>query len=64
MPILRTEIVNFVRLWNAHRIRKQRNRPNGVFGKPWMLYYHPEPPIEDYGLEIDPEALQSWKWML
>lgn len=54
MPLVRNTLCDFVRLWNVHSIRKQKNRPNGVFGKPFFLYFHPErQDTEDYGLLPD-----------
>lgn len=57
MPMIRTEIYSYVELWNVHRIRKQRNRPNSVAGKPYMLYHHPKEDVQDYGLPIKQEVL-------
>lgn len=50
MPLIRDEIRNFIRLWNIHTIRKQKNRPYGVFGMPFFLYHCPEDKgAQDYG---------------
>jgi hypothetical protein len=38
MPILRAEIATYVKTWNEHRIRPQRQRPNHVPGVPNQLY--------------------------
>lgn len=49
MPRIRFEFAEFVRLWNAHYIRKQKARPHVVPGKPWVLYYMPDGEnIKDY----------------
>jgi len=54
MPLLRREICKFIRLWNVHDIRKQKERPGGVYGKPYFLYFHPEDHgVQDYGLIAD-----------
>lgn len=51
MPLLRREIYKFIRLQNIHDIQKQKERPDGVYGKPYFLYFHPEDHgIEDYSL--------------
>jgi hypothetical protein len=42
MPRIRREFHEFVRLWNAHYIRKQKTREHVVPGKPKVLYEHPE----------------------
>lgn len=57
MPMIRTEIYSYVELWNVHRIRKQRNRPNSVAGKPYMLYHHPKEGVQDSGLPVKQEVL-------
>lgn len=59
MPILREEIHIFVRIWNAHKIRRQRNRPNCVTGQPVMLYHWPGEGVREYGLPPDPRKLQE-----
>ena len=38
MPIIRSELRDYVTTWNAHRIRPQRHRPNHVPGIPNQLY--------------------------
>lgn len=49
LPRIRYEFSEFVRLWNAHPIRKQKERPHVVPGKPWVLYHLPDPDkIKDY----------------
>jgi len=60
MPILRQEIQAFARMWNCHTIRKQQNRPNAVYGKPYMLYNWPQAPgVRRYGLKPDAELLSQ-----
>jgi hypothetical protein len=60
MPLIRNALCDFVRLWNVHSIRKQKNRPNGVSGKPFFLYFHPEKEgAEDYGLLPDRTLLDG-----
>ena len=59
MPILRAEVQEFVRLWNHHRIRKQRDRPHVVAGIPHMLYHHPnETGGEQCGSSFNSELLR------
>lgn len=53
IPFLRCELQQFVRVWNNHKIRAQKNRPNVISGKPFMLYNHPKGPAEDWGVEFD-----------
>jgi len=52
-PIIRTEIYNFVRLWNNHRIWYQKNRPSLPTGKPSVLYFTPPAGVHDYQLNPD-----------
>ncbi|KAI4211630.1 MAG: hypothetical protein LQ351_005533, partial [Letrouitia transgressa] len=59
LPLIRTEIQEFVQLWNMHRIRKQPHRPNHIAGKPYMLYFHPAEPTPNYGLGIDQDLLRT-----
>lgn len=61
IPILREELYSFVRLWNAHSIRKQKNRPNAVVGKPFMLYHHPGSHVQNWGVSFDANQLQTIK---
>lgn len=44
MPIVRHDVATFVNLWNTHKIRKQKNRPYAVCGRPGLLYRFPECP--------------------
>ena len=41
MPIVRGELLQFVEMWNKHRIRLSRGRPNHVPGVPQLLYRYP-----------------------
>lgn len=41
MPQIRAEMVSFVHEWNAHTIRRQKNRPHVHSGKPTELYRRP-----------------------
>jgi len=60
MPLVRDALCDFVRLWNMHNIQKQKHRPNGVFGKPFFLYFHPEEQdTEDRGLLPDKTLLDG-----
>jgi hypothetical protein len=59
MPIIREELFKFVRLWNVHKIRRQTNRPNAVFGQPFFLYHYPKEDVTDYGLIPDQELLDD-----
>lgn len=38
MPIIRSKISTYVEIWNAHRIRPQKQRPNHIAGIPNELY--------------------------
>lgn len=60
MPLLRREISSFVQVLNVHPIRKQKERPNGVYGKPSFLYLYPEARgAEDYGVLPDENLLNE-----
>ncbi|PWY62025.1 hypothetical protein BO83DRAFT_460335 [Aspergillus eucalypticola CBS 122712] len=58
MPILRTQVSSYVHTWNQHSIRKQRERPHVISGRPFMNYYHPEHTI-NHGLLVHEESLQQ-----
>lgn len=58
MPIVRDAAFAYKDLWNIHKIRKQRNRPNGVSGQPQILYDFPPTADGSYGVAIDPEFAQ------
>ncbi|KAH8820058.1 hypothetical protein F5884DRAFT_826498 [Xylogone sp. PMI_703] len=47
------EVLEVVRLWNIHKIRKQPHRLYLVSGKPWMLYFYPGDDIRNYGITPD-----------
>ncbi|KAL4958603.1 uncharacterized protein BDV14DRAFT_206546 [Aspergillus stella-maris] len=59
MPVLRLEITSFVRTWNNHPIRVQKNRPHLVSGKPFMNFNYPKNGVLNYGLEFDENLLSS-----
>jgi hypothetical protein len=52
MPIVREAVMAYVQLWNTHSIRKQKDRPNAITGKPAVLYYY-TPDVVQYGRPID-----------
>jgi hypothetical protein len=41
VPLIRIQITKFIKTWNRHRIRNQRNRP-GPVGQPHQMYWRPE----------------------
>jgi hypothetical protein len=59
MPVLRIEITSFVRTWNCHSIRKQKNRPHLIYGKPYMNYNYPPEGITNFGIKIDQDFRQG-----
>jgi hypothetical protein len=59
LPIIRQDLFDFVRLWNAHSIRAQRKRPGVVSGKPYLLYHHPSEGVQDYGLAFNEEKYRE-----
>ncbi|KAB8212699.1 hypothetical protein BDV33DRAFT_211000 [Aspergillus novoparasiticus] len=59
IPIIRHSIHEFARLWNVHSIRRQRNRPYSISGKPVKLYFFPSDDVRDYGTEPDAEILDD-----
>jgi hypothetical protein len=59
MPIIRSVVFKFAEIWNNHKIRPQKQRPNSVAGIPWMLYEHPPEGVTDYGRQPNPELLAS-----
>ena len=59
MPKIRTDVEDFVGMWNMHNIRKQKHRTNSVSGKPYMLYNHPAEGIENYGQPVDKDSLRT-----
>jgi len=40
LPIIREQVEHCAHLWNIHSIRKQRNRPYLIDGKPVRNYFH------------------------
>nr|POE60254.1 hypothetical protein CFP56_77990 [Quercus suber] len=67
MPILRTEVNYFVHLWNTHEIRKQKDRPYAIWGKPELIYAYPETPEGDQepgvqcGIPVNPDDVAAIK---
>ena len=57
--ILRTVTHGFIRLWNKHTIRRQKNQPNLPVGKPYMLYHYPEAGVTDFAIEPDKGLLET-----
>jgi hypothetical protein len=57
LPVIQKELCEFVRLWNVHTIRPQRNRRNIVTGKPYMLYHHPGPEIRNWSLPLREDSI-------
>jgi hypothetical protein len=59
MPRIRYSLSEFVKVHNAKRIRRQRKRPHVVSGKPYLLYYTPNPEeAQDCRIPLDPVRLQ------
>lgn len=59
MPIIRQRVQSWTDIWNIHPIRKQKNRPNLVTGKPIINYFDSDicdPPVEDRKCPFDPES--------
>ena len=42
---IRHSIASFVDQWNSHHIRKQRNRSHHQAGKPWVMFFMPDPEV-------------------
>lgn len=60
MPILRTDFINFVQVWNAHRIRRQKGRPHVIHGRPWFLYFQPNlQTAQDFAQPVNPNQIQE-----
>ena len=53
MPIIQQQTVEFNKLWNIHKIHKQRDKANLLTEKPWLNYYSSPDGIMDYGVAID-----------
>lgn len=41
VPIVKAELLNFVHLWNFHKIREQPEHPAAIGGVPFQLYHYP-----------------------
>jgi len=61
MPVLRAEIIRFVRTWNTHKIRRQNNRPNAVPGKPFILYNAPGLGVQDWSQPVNLSSLRTMR---
>ena len=48
MPLIRSEIGEFIKIWNVYRIRIQSNLANNVGGISNRLYYYLKEGIENY----------------
>lgn len=59
--MIRQEVYDFVRLWNSHSIRPQKNRPNSVSGKPYMLYNYPGHEIKNWAVPYDKDQFRTIK---
>lgn len=65
MPIIRAAAFEFVKQWNYHYIRKQKNRPYVKHGRPYVLYTHPElSGGKPCGIKVDPTVLQPFQEVL
>ena len=51
--------MSYVQLWNTHSIRKQKDRPNAVTGKPAVLYYY-TPDVVRYGRPINESLVNEF----
>lgn len=49
MPIVRREVMDYVKLWNLHYIRRQAKRPNAIIGKPQVNYTMPKDGTQHFG---------------
>ncbi len=56
---IRQEVGQFVHLWNTHTIRKQKDRPYLVTGKPWVLHANMDGEYDDYRIDITPDQLAA-----
>jgi hypothetical protein len=60
IPIIREEVAAYVEIWNKHKIRKQKERPNVVPGKPVFNYHFSHTKgVENCGRPIDPELVKA-----
>jgi hypothetical protein len=49
MPIIRHQVETYVLDWNAHTIRKQREKPHIISGVPNTIHAYPEEGVHQYG---------------
>jgi hypothetical protein len=64
LPIIRRNVDHFTHIWNIHSIRKQKNRPWLIPGKPYLNFFHPKsinPDAVDCGRPIHLPVLQELK---
>jgi hypothetical protein len=59
MRRIQNEVHRFADLWNIHRIRKDRSRPNMVAGKPFRLYTRPPGGAQRWGRPVDMELCDA-----
>ncbi|KAI8957879.1 hypothetical protein F5Y11DRAFT_338003 [Daldinia sp. FL1419] len=54
VPIIENEIKIFVKLWNNHDVRTQRNRANALRGRPWDNFFTPNTDfVSQWGAPVD-----------
>jgi hypothetical protein len=61
LAVILEQIEHFAHLWNIHSIRKQRNWPYLIAGKPVLNYFHAQhwnPDMKYHGQPCDPVVLQ------
>ncbi|SMY20604.1 unnamed protein product [Zymoseptoria tritici ST99CH_1A5] len=56
-PMIRKQLQGFVRTWNKHKIRRQRNRLHVIPGRPHVLYNYSQRPNQ--GDPIDTEYIKA-----
>jgi len=61
MPIIQKATFGFARLWNRHKIHRQKNRPNLPCGKLWILYHQPADGVLNYAHVPDARLLETLK---
>ena len=60
MPRIRADFIEFVHLWNAHRIRSQPNRPSVIHGVPIELYkFSYLHSTQDFACRVDIDRLRG-----
>lgn len=60
IPIIKAEAVAYTEIWNKHAIRKQKERPNIVSGKPIFNYYFSHTKgVLNCGRPINPEFVKD-----